>query len=117
AAPAAAPALEDDMNPEQNRLLVDLHTQLVTGPDPGRWGWDAWDGGSTRADGTRDRFTPVDYLRKANQAAEDNRRAVADLRATVETLAALVAGAAAPAPVQIDYAALARELIAAVKGA
>jgi hypothetical protein len=113
--PAAAPK-DDDMNAEQNRLLVELYTQLVTGPDPGRWGWDAWPGGSQQPGGAPDRFTPVDYLRKSNQAAEDTRRDLAALRATVEGLAARVEATPAAA-VQIDYAALARELIAAAKGA
>lgn len=103
ARPAPAPR-EDQMNAEQNRLLVELYNQMITGPDPGRWGWDAWDGGSRRADGAPDRFTVVDYLRKANQAQEDLRRELAEVRREL---------AARPAAAPIDYAALARELLRA----
>ena len=109
--PPAPTPTEDVMNPEQNRLLVELHQQLVTGPDPGRWGWDAWPGGSRRADGAPDRFTTIDYLRKANQAMEDLRRDVAALRAAV----ANVPAATQTSPPQLtaaDHDAIARRVLA-----
>lgn len=72
---------------QDDRLRV-LVEQMVTGPNPAGWGWDAWPGGSVKADGKPDRFTVVDYLRKQNQRAEDTVRALADVRARVDALAA-----------------------------
>ncbi len=75
---------DSDMTPDQAKQLAALHAQLVTGPDPQRAGWDTWPGGSG------DRFTVVDYLRKANQRDEDHTREVAALRAQVAELQAAV---------------------------
>lgn len=47
-------------------------------------GWQTWDGGSRRKDGSPDSFTVVDYLRKQNQRAEDTIRAIDALTAAVK---------------------------------
>lgn len=98
----AGPALlpdrpEEDavtLNQTQDDRLRLLTEQLVIGPNPMSWGWDAWPGGSVRADGTPDRFTPVDYLRKANQRTEDVMRELAALRAEVAAFRAAQPGQA-----------------------
>lgn len=85
-----APDQEDDdmgLTPAQATQLAEIHTQLLAG-------WPSWNGGSRRADGNPDQFTPVDYLRKANQAGEDNRRDVAALHRKLDEL---LAARAAPA--------------------
>lgn len=76
------------LTPTQDDRLRVLVEQMVTGPNPAGWGWDAWPGGSVKANGQADRFTVVDYLRKQNQRAEDTIRALNDLRARVDALAA-----------------------------
>ncbi len=80
AAPAAVRE-DDDMTPAQAQMLAEIHGQLLGG-------WPTWDGGSRRADGQPDRFTPVDYLRKANQTGEDSRRDVVAVHAKLDRLLA-----------------------------
>ncbi len=76
-------------------------------------GWDSWPGGSRRADGSPDRFTVVDYLRKQNQRAEDTVRAVAAVQARVDALSGVRPSPTAAGPVALTDADVAR-LAAAV---
>lgn len=77
-----------------------LVQQVVTGPDDTRWGWDAWPGGSVTADGKPDHFTAIDYLRKANQRAEDVVRLLGAISGRLDALDAKLAASttAAGAP-------------------
>lgn len=98
----------DMTSPDPNEAL--LVQQLVQGPDPATgWGWDAWPGGSVNATtGKPDRFTVVDYLRKANQRDEDIVKLLNTVLAKVNTPTATT-GAPAPAPV-VDLDALAAKV-------
>lgn len=58
-APAPS-AQEDDLTKEEHDMLALLVSQMVTGPDPNKWGW------GTFAGGTNEILTVVDYLRRTN---------------------------------------------------
>jgi hypothetical protein len=96
------------LNQTQDDRLRVLVEQMVTGPNPAGWGWDAWPGGSVKTDGKPDRFTVVDFLRKQNQRAEDTMRALNDLRARVDGLASGRPVSVAAPPVALSDADVAR---------
>lgn len=68
---------EDDLTPEQDRMLREVYAQMVRGTgrdgDPKSWGWPGWAGG------TGEHLTVVDLLRRANVETRQLRNQVADL--------------------------------------
>lgn len=57
-----APTVQEaDLTKEEHDMLALLVSQMVTGPDPNKWGW------GTFAGGTNEILTVVDYLRRTNQ--------------------------------------------------
>lgn len=77
--PALLPAdhEEDDLTPEQDRMLREVYMQLVQGDgqanNPKSWGWPGWAGG------TGEHLTLIDMARRANVEIRQLRNQVAEL--------------------------------------
>lgn len=75
---------EDDMTPEQDRMLREVYLQLVQGDgqqaNPKTWGWQQWTGG------TGEHLTVVDALRRGNVEQRQTRNALAALQESVNKL-------------------------------
>lgn len=83
-APVFVDTQEDDLTPEQDRMLRELYAQLVRGTgndrDPGTWGWQQWAGG------TGEHLTVVDMLRRNNVETRQARNQVAGVQAALNRL-------------------------------
>lgn len=67
---------EDDLTPEQDRMLREVYMQVAQGTgtsDPKTWGWPAWAGG------TGEKLTLIDHLRRLNVEVRQLRNAVAKI--------------------------------------
>ena len=75
---------EDDLTPEQDRMLREVYAQMVRGTgrdnDPKTWGWPGWAGG------TGEHLTVVDMLRRLVVEVRQNRNQTAALTNLVNTL-------------------------------
>lgn len=82
--PTGTATEEDDLTPEQDRMLREVYAQMVRGTgrdnDPKSWGWDGWAGG------TGEHLTVVDALRRGNVEQRQIRNALATLQETVNKL-------------------------------
>lgn len=75
--PTGTDPQEDDMTPEQDRMLREVYMQLVQGDgqanNPKSWGWPGWAGG------TGEHLTLIDMARRANVEIRQLRNQVAEL--------------------------------------
>lgn len=79
-----ADSQEDDLTPEQDRMLREVYMQMVQGTgqpnEPRTWGWPGWAGG------TGEHLTVVDMLRRLVVEVRQNRNQTAALTNIVNTL-------------------------------
>lgn len=84
--PSPVDTEEDDLTPEQDRMLREVYAQLVRGTgrdnDPRSWGWQGWAGG------TGEHLTAVDMLRRSNVEVRQLRNQVATQQAALDRLLA-----------------------------
>lgn len=75
---------EDDLTPEQDRMLREVYLQMVQGTgqpgQPRTWGWPGWAGG------TGEHLTVVDMLRRLVVEVRQNRNQTAALQNLLDTL-------------------------------
>lgn len=75
--PTGTATEEDDLTPEQDRMLREVYMQMVQGDgqanNPKSWGWPGWAGG------TGEHLTPVDMLRRLVVEVRQQRNQLADV--------------------------------------
>lgn len=75
---------EDDLTPEQDRMLREVYMQMVQGTghanQPDTWGWPGWSGG------TGEHLTVVDQLRRGNVEQRQVRNQLAALQNTLSQI-------------------------------